>query len=161
MKTTRVALAILGLLTGVSAIVPKTTFVSASSGRGGFLRVEKECSTYKGQPGQFCTITSSNISEITPGAKVVYTQAAGIPAGVLDSNVLLDAGEGNRAIGRCTLDLATGLGLCTFSDGTGSFAGFHARVDVTPPSSAGEDWHWRGTYEFNREGLTPPRLRGK
>ena len=40
-----------------------------------------------------------------------------IPAGMLDSNVVLDAGNGNRAVGRCTLDLVTGLGLCTFSDG--------------------------------------------
>lgn len=160
MKTTRVPLAILGLLVGVSALVPDTTSVSASSGKSGFLRVEKECSKYGGEPGQFCTITSSNITEIVPGAKVVYTQPWKIPAGMLDSNVLLDAGDGNRATGRCTLDLATGLGLCTFSDGTGSFAGFHARVDVTPPSSKDDDWHWRGTYEFSREGV-PLRHRGK
>jgi hypothetical protein len=153
MKTTRVPLAIIGLLVGVAIFPPGTTSVSASLGRSGFLQVDKECSEYKGQSGQFCTITSSNISEITPGSKVVYTQPAGIPAGVLDSNVLLDAGHGSRAIGRCTLDLATGLGLCTFSDGTGSFAGFHARVDVTPPKDQTDDWHWRGTYRF-KEGVT-------
>ena len=157
MTTTRVPLAILGLLFGVAVLAPGITSVSASFGRSGFLQVEKECSEYQGQPGQFCTITSSNISEITPGSKVVYTQPAGVPAGVLDSNVVLDAGDGSRAIGRCTLDLSTGLGLCTFSDGTGHFAGFHARVEVSPPRYDGDDWHWRGTYRFSREGWPHPR----
>ena len=155
MRTTHLPVAILGLLVGVAVLAPGTTSVSASLGRSGFLQVDKECSQYQGQPGQFCTITSSNISEITPGSKVVYTQPAGIPAGMLDSNVMLDAGEGSRAIGRCTLDLATGLGLCTFSDGTGRFAGFHARVEVSPPRYDGDDWHWRGTYGF-ADGVTRP-----
>ena len=152
MKTTRGPLVILAVLLGVGVIVPGTTAFSASLGRSGFLQIEKECSEYQGQPGQFCTITFSNISEITRGSKVVYTQPAGIPAGVLDSNVVLDAGDGSRAIGRCTLDFATGLGLCTFWDGTGSLAGFHARIEVSPPQSERDDWHWRGTYRF-AEGL--------
>ena len=149
MNTTRVPLAILGLLVAVAVLAPGTAPLSASLGRSGSLRVDKECSEYLGQPGQFCTITSSNISAITPDSKVFYTQPAGIPAGMLDSNVVLDAGDGSRAVGRCTLDLTTGLGLCTFSDGTGRLAGFHARVDVTPPRGAGDDWHWRGTYQFS------------
>ena len=157
MKTARVPLAILGLLVGVTALAPGIISVSASLRNSGSLKVEKECSEYQGQPGQFCTITSSDISEITPGSKVFYTQPAGIPAGVLDSNVVLDAGDASRAIGRCTLDLATGLGLCTFSDGTGRLAGFHARIEVSPPKFEGDDWHWRGTYEFSREGVMRPR----
>jgi hypothetical protein len=156
MKTTPVPLAILGLLVGVAILSPGTTSVSASFGRSGFLQVDKECSQYRGQPGQFCTITLSNISEITPGSKVFYTQAAGNPADMLDSNVVLDEGDGiSRAVGRCTLTLKTGQGLCTFSDGTGRLAGFHARVDVTPPGFDGDDWHWRGTYRFRREGVHP------
>jgi len=156
MTTTRVPLLIFGLLIGGAVLAPVTTSVSASFARSGFLQIEKECSEYNGQPGQFCTITSSNLSEITRGARVIYTQPWNIPAGVLDSNVLLDAGDGSRATGRCMLDFATGLGLCTFSDGTGRFAGFQARIDVTPPSYAGDDWHWRGTYRFSREDLTRP-----
>jgi hypothetical protein len=41
------------------------------------------------------------------------------------------------------------LGLCTFSDGTGRFAGFNARVQVSPPPDAQDDWHWEGTYSFS------------
>jgi hypothetical protein len=123
--------------------------VSASSERDRPLHVTKECSEYTGAAGSFCTITSSSLERITIGSRVYYDQPAGIPAGMLDSNVVLDAGNGNRAVGRCTLDATTGLGLCTFSDGMGRFAGFNARVQVTPPSGPGDDWHWEGTYSFN------------
>jgi hypothetical protein len=121
--------------------------VSASE-RSRELHVTKECSEWKGAPGEFCTITSSNFARIKVGSRVYYDQPAGIPAGLLDSNVVLDAGRGNRAVGRCTLDLATGTGLCTFSDGTGRLSGFSARVLVSPPTD-GVNWHWDGTYSLN------------
>jgi hypothetical protein len=120
----------------------------------GVLHVTKECTQYTGLAGGFCTITSSNLEAIRVGSVVYYDQAAGTPTGLLDSNIVLDdmTGNGNRAVGRCILDLATGLGLCTFSDGTGQFAGFNARVDVSPPGPKdGVDWHWEGTYSFNPE----------
>ena len=75
--------------------------VSASE-RGRELHVTKECSEWTGAAGDFCTITSSNLARIKVGSRVYYDQAAGIPAGLLDSNVVLDAGNGNRAVGRCT-----------------------------------------------------------
>jgi hypothetical protein len=121
--------------------------ISAQSGRNGQLHVTKECSAYTGAAGSFCSFTSSNLAEIKIGSKVFYDQAAGIPAGLLDSNVVIDAGAGNRALGRCTLDLTTGLGLCTFSDGTGQFTGFTARVDVDCRSGC----RWDGTYSFSPE----------
>jgi len=116
--------------------------------RGRRLRVTKECTQYTGAAGSFCTISSSNVPQIAVGSIVTYDQAAGIPAGMLDSNVVLDAGGGNRAVGRCTLDLSNGLGLCTFSDGTGTLAGFHARAKVSPPTD-GVNWHWDGFYSFD------------
>ena len=139
-----------GSLTLALVLVACAASVSAQSGRNGQLHVTKECSHYTGAAGSFCTITSSNLPEIKVGSKVIYDQAAGIPAGMLDSNVVLDAGNGNRAVGRCTLDLSNGLGLCTFSDGTGQFTGFSARVDVSPPTN-GLNWHWEGTYSFSSE----------
>jgi hypothetical protein len=124
--------------------------VSASSAKKGDLHVTKECSAYTGAAGDFCTITSSNLAAIEVGSKVIYDQAANFAAGFVDTDVVLDAGTGNRAVGHCTLDLGTGLGLCTFSDGTGQFTGFHARVDVSPPTD-GVNWHWDGTYSFSPE----------
>src|SRR5262245_28499991 len=105
MKIKQVSPLALGLLVGVDAVEPGPTAATESFGTSGFLNVTKECSQFAGQPGQFCTITSSNIPQIKVGSKVFYTQAANVPAGMLDSNVVLDAGGGNRAIGRCTLEL--------------------------------------------------------
>jgi hypothetical protein len=132
------------------ALSTGAALVSASSEHNRPLHVTKECSEYSGAAGGFCTITSSNLARIKVGSRVYYDQPAGIPAGMLDSNVILDAGNGNRAVGRCTLDATTGLGLCTFSDGTGRFAGFNARIQVSPPTPEDPlNWHWEGTYSFS------------
>ena len=113
--------------------------------------VTKECSEYTGTAGSWCTITVSNVRRLPVGSKVLYSQAVGVPAGLLDSNVVLDAGDGNRAVGRCTLDLATGLGLCTFSDGTGQLAGFQARIDVTCPGGPDCDWDGRCSFNWDKD----------
>ncbi len=120
----------------------------------GALHLTKECSQYTGQAAGYCTITSSNFAAITPGSKVFYTQdqTANFAAGFFDTDVVLYAGTGNRAVGHCTLDAAS-FGLCTFSDGTGVFAGFQARVNVSPFTSAPTEvnYHWDGTYSFTPE----------
>ena len=126
--------------------------VSASSQRNRPLHVTKTCpgteESFVG-PWEFCTITSSNLGRIKVDSRVYYVDAPNPVLGLQDSAVVLDAGDGNRAVGRCTVDFATGLGLCTFSDGTGRFAGFNARVQVSPPASAEDGWHWDGTYSFS------------
>ena len=91
-------------LLGALALITGGTPVSASSERRGELHLTKECSQYTGLPGSFCTFTKSNLAAIKRGSRVFYDQADGIPTGMLDSNVVLDAGSGNRAVGRCTLD---------------------------------------------------------
>src|ERR1019366_6212300 len=126
--------------------------VSASDGRNGQLHIQKDCTGYIGNAGGHCTVTLSNLAELPAGANIFYDQAAGVPTGMLDSNIVLDAGNGNRAVGRCTLDFSTGLGLCTFSDGTGQLAGFSARVNVS--FLGGKLWAWDGTYSFSP---LPPR----
>ena len=133
----------------VLTISLSTVPVSASPAYvgSGDLHVTKECSQYAGSAGSFCTITSSNLAEIKVGSRIYYGQAANIPPGVLDSNVVLDAGNGDRAVGRCILDFTTGLGLCTFSDGTGRFTNFQARIDVS--FTGGANWRWDGKYTFN------------
>ena len=147
-KITRIVA--VAVVASFAALTPAPSIGVASvsaSARKGDLHVTKECSKYNGAAGSFCTITSSNLTNILVGSKVFYDQAVGIPTGLLDSNVVLDAGDGDRAVGRCTLDLSTGLGLCTFSDGTGRFSGFQARVEVSYLGT-GFDWAWDGTYSF-------------
>jgi hypothetical protein len=113
--------------------------------RSGDLHVTKECSEYAGGAGDFCTITASNLEEISPGSKVIYAEAAG--KGTLDTDVVLDAGSGNTARGHVILDLEANKGTATFSGGTGTFAGFDAHADIT--ADADGLWHWAGTYSFD------------
>lgn len=126
--------------------------VSASSERTRPLHVTKECLGQAVGPWEFCTIKSSNLGRIRPDlSRVYYVDPPNLELGMgfQDSAVVLDAGDGNRAFGRCSVDFGTGLGLCTFSDGTGKFAGFKARVRVSPPVDANDFWHWDGTYSFS------------
>ncbi len=121
--------------------------VSASEGSR-HLHIRKDCSQYTGQAGSSCTVTASNVAAIPVGSKVFYDQASNNPVGLLDSNIVLDAGNGNRAVGRCTLDLANGLALCLFFDGTGTLAGFNARIDGAPGVAPDTSYHWNGKYSF-------------
>jgi hypothetical protein len=146
----RRVVAIPGLVCLTLGLNPAAASLSAA-GRPTQIHLTKDCSRYTGLAGSFCTITSSSVPEIRGGSRVVYGQALGIPTGMLDSNVVLDAGNGDRAVGRCTLDFASASGLCTFSDGTGRLAGFHARVEVS--SLGGAQWAWDGTHRFSRKSV--------
>ena len=148
LKTSLASFVIASAALTVSVAIGVAPVAAADSGKKGDLQVTKECSGYTFLAGDFCTITSSNLAEIPVKTKIYYTQAFGIVEGLLDSNVILDAGSGSRALGRCTLDSSTGLGVCTFSDGTGELAEFHARVSVS--SLGGVDWGWEGTYSFSK-----------
>jgi hypothetical protein len=119
---------------------------AAFSSRSGTLHVEKGCSAYTGHAGDFCTLTSSSLKEIEAGSRVVYaSDAVGTS---LDTDVILDLpGPGNNtAFGHCTLSLATGVGVCNFSGGTGKFTWFHATVAVS--YLGGPNFAWDGTYSF-------------
>jgi hypothetical protein len=131
------------------SLITVTAILSAADKKGD-LHAVKECSQDKGLAGKFCTFTSSNFELIPRDTRIYYVQTADIlPPGLFDSNVVLDAGTGNRAIGRCTVDPATGAGLCTFSDGTGQFAGFQARIAVS--HAGGVDYRWDGTYSIDHD----------
>ena len=91
-------------------------------------------------------VHASSLDSLPVGTRVVYSSAPGATA--LDSDVVLETpGPGNnRAFGHCRLEFATGVGLCTFSGGTGKFTHFQARVDVS--SLGGPDFGWDGTFSF-------------
>jgi hypothetical protein len=125
--------------------------VWASSGRSGKLHIVKDCTGFNGKAGETCKIVSSNLAEIPAGSLVYYTQAANIlHLFWLDSNVVLDAGNGNKAAGRCTVDFTIATpGVCTFQDGTGQLEGFSARVAVSTSPTPPANFTWDGTYTFN------------
>jgi hypothetical protein len=123
---------------------------SERSRRGGPLYVTKECSAYEAKPNQLCTITSSNVPEITVGSTVVYKDGA--VGALVDTDLVLHAaGPGNNtAFGHVVLDLATGRGVVTFAGGTGKFQRFFARVDVTPLGWPNFAWDGRYVFRGNR-----------
>ncbi len=106
-------------------------------------------STYTGAAGDFCTITSSNVTEIEVGSRVVYVQAADFSTLSIDSDVMIDVpGPGNNvAFGHCQFNFVSGLGRCTFSGGTGKFAHFHGSVNGA--ALGGPDFAWDGAYSFD------------
>jgi hypothetical protein len=117
-----------------------------SLARSGTLHVEKDCSTYFGNAGEFCTITASSLKQIE-GSRITYASAA--VGASLDTDILLDPpGPGNnKAFGHCALNLATGVGVCTLLGGSGKFTWIHARVDVS--YLGGPNFAWNGTYSFS------------
>jgi len=108
----------------------------------------KDCSGFTGLVGAYCTIRSSNVKALKVGSKVFYVQEAGKTA--LDSDTVVYVERGSVATGHCFLRHATGAGLCTMSDGTGTLAGFRFRVRVKADASVPGLYHWDGTYSFNR-----------
>jgi hypothetical protein len=116
--------------------------------RSGALHVTKECSQYNFNAGDFCTITSSNINAIKAGTRVVYTSAADLTLGVLDSDLVIDGPGHNTAFGHVVLDLSSLSGVVTLSDGTGKFTHFHAGP-ITVACPAFPDCTWDGPYSFS------------
>ena len=112
------------------------------------IHATKDCSGFTGLVGAYCTIRSSNVKALKVGSKIFYVQEAGKTA--LDSDTVVYVKRGSVATGHCFLRHATGAGLCTMSDGTGTLAGFRLRVRVKADASVPELFHWDGTYSFNR-----------
>jgi hypothetical protein len=145
-----ISLGVLALAAMTLTLKPKA---AQADERHGDLHLIKNCSAFTFLPGSYCMITDSNLSEITNGSKIYYDQPAPVAPvvleGGLDSNVVLYVDTGDWAVGRCTLDGITNLGLCTFSDGTGKLTGFQARLDVS--STDGINYSLDGTYSFSRD----------
>ena len=117
-----------------------------SLARSGILNVVKDCTNYHGHRGDTCVITSSTLREID-GSLITYASDA--VGASLDTDVVLDPpGPGNnRAFGHCTLSLATGVGVCRLTGGTGKFIWLRAEVAVS--YVGGPNFAWNGTYSFS------------
>jgi hypothetical protein len=109
------------------------------------LSLTKECSKFTAHSGDFCSITASSLDLIPVGAKVFYYGPVIGPA-ILSTAIVLDAGEGNTAIGYCNVDLPKSAGACTFWAGSGTLTGFQALVNLTVDSTG--LFHWDGSYSL-------------
>lgn len=145
---------VLGLAAGATLLAALVFSVSAASSQNQALHgtkplhATKDCSGFTGLVGAYCTVRSSNVKALKVGSKIFYVQVAGKTA--LDSDTVIYVKRGSVATGHCFLRHATGTGLCTMSDGTGTLAGFRFRVRVKADASVPGLFHWDGTYSFNR-----------
>ncbi len=138
----------LAMVAALAVIAPSAVAASGGSHHSGALHVTKECSAYTHLAGGYCTITSSNLSAIKVGTKVVYEHS--LVGLVLDTDITLTPpGRGDLAFGHVRLDLVAKAGTAVFTGGTGRLAGFTASVAVTPNAGVPSGWKWDGTYSFS------------
>ena len=151
---TGVPTGVLVVAAGFCTLAGLVFFVSSAASQNGVPRATKafhatkDCSGFTGLVGAYCTIRSSNVKALKVGSKIFYVQVASRTA--LDSDTVIYVERGSVATGHCFLRHATGVGLCTISDGTGTLAGLRLRVRVKADSSIPGLFHWDGTYSFSR-----------
>ena len=130
---------------------------AAFEARTGQLHIVKDCRV-PGIPANTCQIVSSNLDELPPGSLIFYAAPDALPNtpgivganGLMDSNIFINVASGDWAVGRCTLDFNTGLGVCTLSYGSGPLATISVRANV---SHVGPGlFNLDGTYTFNPSG---------
>ena len=127
------------------------------------IHLVKDCSTFTGTTPSFCVVSSSEFPDIPVGSKVWYLGPILQDTLFLSSNVLLDTGHGSTATGYCINEARPegdprSTGMCSFWDGTGDLAGFHAVVDVSIDAS--QEFHWDGVYYYPNVALGDlPRFR--
>jgi hypothetical protein len=142
MRSVRSLLVVTGTMFALAVLAPS---VSAAADTPKPLLITKECSQYTGNVPSFCTITSSTLSAIPAGTKVYYYGPEINDPDYTSSVAVINAGRGNRATGYCSLLGA--VGTCSFWEGTGTLAGFHAAVQVT--YDGGPNFTWTGTYRLD------------
>ena len=124
----------------IAALTALAPTVSAASPLG-LIFLTKTCDA----PGHCTVQTSLPDSPLPAGTEGFYNGP--FPASRLSSQVVLvTPGGAGTATGHCTLSFTSATGTCSFAQGTGSLAGFHAELSVSTA-----DWVtfvWEGTYHF-------------
>lgn len=159
MKSRRlIGMTALALSLGALAVVTPAVPLAAEEGRGGRVRIVKDCGDEQPIPGgDFCVIVSSNVPQLPAGTRIYY-ELSDSPTpgpGYFDNNIFVFVNANQWAVGRCTgpNDFVTTPrreGLCTLTDGVGELAGIFARMKVTHlPGGSGLLFAWDGRYTFD------------
>jgi hypothetical protein len=135
MRPTRTLLAVAGVILAMTALAP----AAAAASPIGSLLLTKTCDAYN-----HCTVVTSTDGPLPVGTQGFYSGPNFNNR--LSSDVLLVTPDLDTADGHCTLSFVSASGTCTFAQGTGALAGFHANLTVTT-----SDWvtfTWAGTYHW-------------
>ena len=158
MRCVRLLALIGGTMLTLVALVPAASAASPTFP----IHLVKDCSTFTGATPSYCVVSSSEFRDIPVGSKVWYQGPILQDTLFLASNVLIDTGQGSTATGYCINQARPvgdprATGMCSFWDGTGRLAGFHAVVDVSIDAS--QEFHWDGVgyYPAVDTGQLPRR----
>ncbi len=153
-----VAGVVLGAVLVVTFFVASSTLAarsgSTSADETHFFQGVKTCAPQTEPPLIVCVITTSNVP-LLQGASIAYISDPLIfsdpTPGRIESDVVLTTTETtpSTADGHCTFYFATGTGLCAYTRGTKSLAGFHATLVIGTISSSAGTYSAIGTYRFD------------
>jgi hypothetical protein len=132
------SLLVIGAIVAFAALAPVATASTGSS-----FSLTKTCDNLG-----TCTVVASDTAVLPVGSTEIYLGPEfGYP--VLASRVVIVSSYagGGTATGACTWPLRTASGVCTFAQGTGSLAGFHAQLTVTTNADFSL-FYWDGTYRL-------------
>jgi hypothetical protein len=144
----RSLVAITGAIVGLLVLAPPASAAFVP------FTVDKECGLSTGFTGMVvssCTIMRSSFPALRRAKVNYYGPELGANGQFVSSTVVIDATIGPRnstALGHCIVyRTAVPLaGICTFTEGTGTLAGFQAVVKVTfsGPGTGVNKFHWEG-----------------
>ena len=150
-------------LSAIGGIAAAIIAVFASSGSAAseehvhFFQGVKTCAPRTNTvPEIVCVLTTSNVA-LLQGASVAYLRDPLVfaePApGRVDSDVRLTTADGSgTANGHCTFYFSTGTGLCSYRNGTGELAGFHAEFAVGTDNPKTRMYSVIGKYWLGGDG---------
>ena len=136
MRSVRRLLVVAAAILALTFAVPS---VSASTQKA--FHLDKTCSGDSSEPlGYVCTVAHSDFAWIPAGTKVHYI-SQNETEDVVQATITIKNGSTN---GVCVWRGPVNA-VCTFGPGTGRFAQFHLKVDVTA-NAVQSVWYWDGAY---------------
>jgi hypothetical protein len=109
--------------------------------------LSQSCDEWTSSEPSFCTVTESNVAALKKGTKVLYYGPVVDKTTFSSSNVVLDDGAGDTAMGHCIVDYEAMKGMCAFHAGNGSLAGFTAIAEASTDDD--QVWRWKGSYSLS------------
>jgi hypothetical protein len=105
------------------------------------------CDEWTSEEPSFCSVIESNVVALKKGTKILFYGPVVDRTSFSSSNVVLDDGVGDTAIGNCIMDYEAMKGMCAFHAGNGSVAGFTAIAEASTDDD--RVWHWNGSYSLS------------
>jgi hypothetical protein len=134
-------------LAALLAILSAAPCVAGQAAKMQPFSLSQNCDEWTSEEPSFCTVIESNVAGLKKGTKILYYGPVVDKTSFSSSNVVLDDGAGDTAIGNCIMDYEAMKGMCAFHAGNGSLAGFTAIAQASTDDD--RVWHWNGSYSLS------------